>query len=186
MRAFRGKAKALPLDCVAAAMLSGKDMLLNARAREALTPLLLACGEYLPVRLDGLDYQWFNCTAMVDIADQDRIEGGRSKYLLEPPECWHSISRWAFHPDRVATAPAIFTVPQWSFYLMCTNVLRRAVEAHDLLADEHRRQGRAPGHAGTTGRPRGRARRAGPGNRVADAVMSLDPRRSQPDRVSCF
>ena len=129
----RGKAKVLPVDCVAAAMVSGADMLLSARARQMLASLLLPCGEYLPMRLDGLDYQLFNCTTLVDVADQERIEGGRSKYLLEPPDCWDSITRWAFHPERLPDAPAVFTVPQRRGTLMCTDVLREAVEAHDLL-----------------------------------------------------
>ncbi len=128
-----GYAKVLPLDCVASALGAGQDMLLNARAREALAQLLLPCGEYLPVQLDGLDYCCFNCTTVVDVADQDRIEGERSKYLIEPPNCWKSITRWSFHPERVAIAPAAFTVPQKRRVLMCTDVLRQAVEAHDLL-----------------------------------------------------
>ena len=33
----------------------------------------------------------------------------------------------------MATAPAVFTVPQERRTLMCTDVLRQAVEAHDLL-----------------------------------------------------
>ena len=129
----RGKARVLPVDCVSAAMVSGSDMLLSARAREALAPLLLPCGEYLPVQLDGLDYRWFNCTALVDVADQDRIEGRRSEHRQVPPDCWRRITRWAFHPERLVNAPAIFTVPQLQRILMCTDVLREAVEAHDLL-----------------------------------------------------
>ena len=129
----RGKAKVLPLDCVGALMNFHHGMLFGACAREALAPLLLPCGEYLPVQLDGLDYCWFNCTTMIDIADQDGIEGelweGDTR---EAPDCWKSITRWSFHPERVATAPAVFTVPQRET-LMCTDVLRRAVEAHDLL-----------------------------------------------------
>ncbi len=109
-------------------------MLLGARAREALVPLLLPCGEYLPVKLEALDYCWFNCTTMIDIADQDGIEGelweGDTR---EAPDRWKSITRWSFHPERVATAPAVFTVPQKRRILMCTDVLRQAVEAHDPL-----------------------------------------------------
>ncbi len=33
----------------------------------------------------------------------------------------------------MATAPAVFTVPQDWQIRMCTDVLRQAVEAHDLL-----------------------------------------------------
>ncbi len=136
----RGKAKVLPTDCVSACMVTAHDMLLSAHAREALAPLLLPFGEFLPVQLEGLavalealDYCWFNCTTMADIADQDRIEGERSKYRLEPPNCWNSITRWSFHLERVATAPVVFTVPQDQWTLMCTDMLRQAVEAHDLL-----------------------------------------------------
>ena len=129
----RGKAKTLPVDCVAAALGSGRDMLLNERAREALAPLLSPHGEYLPVQVDGLDYRIFSCTTLVDIADQDRIEGKRSPETYLPPGWWDSITRWSFHPERVATAPAVFTVPQRRWTLMCTDVLRQAVEAHDLL-----------------------------------------------------
>ncbi len=49
------RAKTLPLDCIAAALGSGRDMLLDEHAREALAPLLLPLGEYLPVEVDGLD-----------------------------------------------------------------------------------------------------------------------------------
>ncbi len=108
----RGKAKVLPVECVGAAAFSGGDMLLNQRARQMLAPLLLPCGEYLPVQLEGLDYHWFNCTTLADVADQDRIEGKRSAYRHVPPACWSRVTRWAFHPERVADAPAIFTVPQ--------------------------------------------------------------------------
>ena len=129
----RGKTKVLPVDCVAASMVSGADMLLSTRAREALAPLLLPCGECLPVELDGLDHRWFNCTTLIDVADQERIEGRRSEHRLVPPDCWRTITRWAFHPERLADAPAVFTVPQLQRILMCTDVLREAVEAHDLL-----------------------------------------------------
>ena len=128
-----GDARTLPVDCIAAAAFGSQAMLLSQRARAVLAPLLLPCGEYLPVRIDGSDYCWFNCTTLVDAADQDRIEGERSKHRHEPPDCWNTITRWAFHPDRLADTPAIFTVPQWSFHPMCTDVLREAVEAHDLL-----------------------------------------------------
>ena len=98
-----------------------------------MAPLLLPCGEYLPVQLDGLDYCWFNCTTMADIADQDLIEGKRATESYMPPGSWDCITRWSFHPERVAIAPAVFTVPQKRRPLMCTDVLRQAVEAHDLL-----------------------------------------------------
>ncbi len=71
----RGGPKVLPLDCVGAVAFAGRSALLSARARELLAPLLLPCGEYLPVQLDGLDYCWFNCTTVADIANQDGIEG---------------------------------------------------------------------------------------------------------------
>ena len=125
--------KVLPLDCIGAAAFAGHGALLSARARELLAPLLLPCGEYLPVQLDGLDYCWFNCTTMVDIADQDLIEGKRATESYMSPGSWDCITRWSFHPERVATAPAVFTVPQKRRPLMCTDVLRQAVEAHDLL-----------------------------------------------------
>ena len=129
----RGGPKVLPLDCVGAAAFAGHGALLSARARELLAPLLLPCGEYLPVQLDGLDYCWFNCTTMVDIADQDRIEGKHATESSMPPGSWDRITRWSFHLERVVTAPAVFTVPQKRRTLMCTDVLRQAVEAHDLL-----------------------------------------------------
>ena len=129
----RGRARVLPLDCIASALSPGLDMLLNARARKSLAPLLLACGEYLPVLLQDLDYCCFNCTVLIDVADQERIEGRRSKYRDVPPDCWDHITRWSFHAERLPDVPAIFTVPQRSFQLMCTDALREAVEAHDLL-----------------------------------------------------
>ncbi len=128
----RGGPKVLPLDCVGAAAFAGHSALLGARARELLAPLLLPCGEYLPVRLDGLDYCWFNCTTVADIANQDGIEGELWEHDNELPSRWKEIDRWSFHPECVATAPTVFTVPQRGT-LMCTDVLRRAVEAHDLL-----------------------------------------------------
>ncbi len=156
-----------------------------------LAPLLLPCGEDLPVQLDGLDYCWFNCTAMVDIADQDRLEGKHATESSMPPGSWDRITRWSFHLERVVTAPAVFTVPQKRRTLMCTDVLRQAVEAHDLLgfrfdllwspenggveihsvlrrvrpADEHRGEGAAQGDAGATEGP--------PGKHATEAVMSL-------------
>ena len=133
LESSRGGAKVLPLDCVSAATFRSDSMLLNVRARELLAPLLLPCGEYLPVQLDGLDYCWFNCTTMIDIADQDGIEGElREGDAREAPDCWKSITRWSLHPERVATAPAVFIVPQRGTP-MCMDVLRQAVEAHDLL-----------------------------------------------------
>lgn len=129
----RGKAKVLPVDCVGSTVISAGDMLLNERAREALALLLLPCGEYLPVQVDGLDYQCFNCTTLVDVADQNLMEGERSTESSVLPGWWDRITRWAFHPKRVATAPVIFTVPQRRRMLMCTDVLRQAVEEHDLL-----------------------------------------------------
>ena len=70
---------------------------------------------------------------MIDIPGQDGIEGElREGDAREAPDCWKSITRWSVHPERVATAPAVFTVPQQGTP-MCTDVLRQAVEAHDLL-----------------------------------------------------
>ena len=132
----RGKVKVLSVDCVAAAMVSGADMLLNGRAREALAPLLLPCGEYLPVELDGLDHQWFNCTTLIDVADQERVEGRRSKYRPEPSDCWDRITRWAFHLERLVDVPLVFTVPQLQRILMCMDVLREAVEAGGVEIDD--------------------------------------------------
>lgn len=129
----RGGPKVLPLDCIGAAAFAGHGALLSTRARKLLAPLLLPCGEYLPVQLDGLDYCWFNCTTMADVADQDLIEGKRATESYMPPGSWDCITRWSFHPERVAIAPAVFTVPQKRRPLMCTDVLRQAVEAHDLL-----------------------------------------------------
>ncbi len=129
----RGKAKLLPLDCVGAIAFSSNSTLLSVRAREVLAALLLPCGEYLPVQLDGLDYCWFNCTTVADIADQDGIEGALWEEDGGLSTRWKEIDRWSFHPERVATAPAVFTVPQYQWTLMCTDVLRQAVEAHDLL-----------------------------------------------------
>ena len=191
----RGKAKVLPTDCISACMVTAHDMLLSAHAREALASLLLPLGEFLPVQMEGLavalealDYCWLNCTTMADIADQDRIEGERSEYRLEPPDCWNSITRWSFHPERVATAPAVFTVPQDQWTLMCTDVLaaggggvrsvglpvRPAVVAGEWgrddrqlaqpvlwrarKAEKHCRQRTPQGDAGATERPRGEAR----------------------------
>ena len=129
----RGRAKVLPTDCIASGLSSRLDMLLNRRARETLAPLLLPYGEYLPVQIDGLDYCCFSCTTVVDVADQDRIEGRLATESYVPPGWWDHITRWSFHPKRLADAPAVFTVPQRRRIRMCTDVLRNAVEAHDLL-----------------------------------------------------
>ncbi len=130
----RGKAKVLPLDCVGALLDFGHGFLLGARAREVLAPMLLPCGEHLPVQIDGSDYCWFNCTTVADIADQDGIQGEFwEDKTRETLTCWKSITRWSFHPGRVATAPAVFTVPQDSGTMMCTDLLRQAVETYDLL-----------------------------------------------------
>ncbi len=130
----RGGPKVLPLDCIGAAAFAGHGALLSARARELLAPLLLPCGEYLPVQLDGLDYCWFNCTTVADIA---RSGWHRGRALRSMTVSFRIVgktsTRWSFHPERVATAPAVFTVPQQRRTLMCTDVLRQAVEAHDLL-----------------------------------------------------
>ena len=110
-----GRARTLPLDCISAALGSGRDMLLNAHARATLAPLLLPCGDYLPVQVAGLDYQIFNCTAEADVADDDRIEGKHCEIDGETSDRWNEIDRWSFHPQRVAAAPAVFTVPQVRF-----------------------------------------------------------------------
>ncbi|MCQ8278700.1 hypothetical protein NFI95_09570 [Acetobacteraceae bacterium KSS8] len=126
----RNQARALPLDAVRLALGPEHNLLLSARARALLSPLLLPNGRFLPVRWEGHDYAIFECTALADVADPGGIEGERSEYR---PGCWTRVDRWSFHPDRLATAPAIFTVPQDPFIRMCTDVFRDAVAAHDLL-----------------------------------------------------
>ncbi len=131
------KEEIVPVDCLCSATPPGRGFLLNKRAREALAPLLLPCGEYLPVRFGHFDYQWFNCTTMIDAADQERIEGKHDASPYLPPGTWAKISRWAFHSDRLADAPVIFGVPQErATLLLCTDVLKQAVEEHDLLGFE--------------------------------------------------
>ena len=131
------KEEIVPVDCLCSATPPGRGFLLNKRAREALAPLLLPCGEYLPVRFGHFDYQWFNCTTMIDAADQERIEGKQYDSPPALPGRWLKITRWAFHADRLAGAPVIFGVPQRrAGMLLCTDVLKQAVEEHDLLGFE--------------------------------------------------
>jgi len=125
----------VPVDCVCSATLAGRGLLLNRRAREALGELLAPCGEFLPVRLGSFDYQWFNCTVEIDAVDQEKIQG-----VQAPPPAlpgyWRRITRWAFRPEALAQPPAIFGLPRTISRLLCTDVLKSAVERADLLGFE--------------------------------------------------
>jgi hypothetical protein len=125
----------VPVDCVCSAVTPGRGLLLNRRAREALGELLSPCGEFLPVRLGRYDYQWFNCTVTVDAIDQEKMEGAPAKPPV-PPGSWRNITRWAFKPEALAQPSVIFGLPRQRPNLLCTDVLKSAVEGADLLGFE--------------------------------------------------
>jgi len=125
----------VPVDCVCSATTPGRGLLLNRRAREALGKLLSPCGEFLPVRLGSFDYQWFNCTVEIDAVDQEKIEGVPAEPPV-PPRYWMEITRWAFKPEALTQPPVIFGLPRHRPVLLCTDVLKSAVERADLLGFE--------------------------------------------------
>jgi hypothetical protein len=125
----------VPVDCVCSAITPGRGLLLNRRAREAIGELLASCGEFLPVRLGSFDYQWFNCTVQIDAVDHEKIEGVQAAPPA-PPGHWRRITRWAFKPEALVQPPAIFGLPRDRPTLLCTDVLKAAVERADLLGFE--------------------------------------------------
>ena len=113
-------------------------LLLDRRAREELGLSLEPCGEFLPIVLGGYDYCWFNCHASVDAGDWERTEGeGRRSNPRH--SVFRTIRRYEFLADRLAVAPAIFRLECGGLDLLCTDLLKDAVERADLtgFAFEH-------------------------------------------------
>lgn len=96
------------LDCVQ--MVSGGEFcLLSERSRSVLAPLFAGCGEFLPVRLQGRAYWWFNCLVFADcLSDAGRLLDwdAPGRFFEEAPGVM------PFDAGRLAAAPAVFRVPQ--------------------------------------------------------------------------
>lgn len=98
----------LLLDCIH--MLSGGEFaLLSERARAALGPLFEGHGEFLPLRLVGRSYWWFNCSSKLDCfhdAGRGFNWAAPDRFFFEPAPAW------PFDATRITDAPAVFRVPQ--------------------------------------------------------------------------
>ncbi len=124
----------LPVDCLP--MNTGSDgPILSDYARMVLEDLLLPAGEFWPVQVLGHQYWWFNCLASLDAldlartdADWDEVEGEWGSFR------WISVPRTLeFQADVVASAPAIFRVPEFpQGVLFGGEELSRAISEYDL------------------------------------------------------
>jgi len=130
---YRKKLYTMWVDCLASVVPNGTDILLNRRARDLLSPLLLKSGELLPVYLDSQDYHWFNCVTFLDgVVDNANTKGSRFK--CGDVEVWDRVTDWAFYADRLTTAPAIFRVPEDPFRrLFCSDALVNKIRSSDLI-----------------------------------------------------
>lgn len=122
------------VDCLE--LISGNDgPILSEFARDRLDTLLSPSGEFLPVSVMGRRYWWFNCVATVEALDRKETDCDWSVVDGD----WGSFSwitttrRLAFQPSRIASAPAMFRVPEYpQGVLFATEALTRAVEHHEL------------------------------------------------------
>ncbi len=129
---FRKKLYTIWVDCLASSLPNGNDMLLNVRARAALGSWLEQSGELLPVRFDGQDYCWFNCLVNLDgLVNNSETQGER--YSYGDYKGWQHVTRWFFIEEMLASAPAIFRVPEGNSRLFCTDVLADAIRSSDLI-----------------------------------------------------
>ncbi len=104
-------------------------------ARAKLDALLSPAGEFLPIRVCGRPYWWFNCLVAVEALDRDQTEADWG--LVEGD--WGSF-RWitstrrlAFDPARLAAVPAMFRIPEYpQGVLFATRGLEEAVEQNEL------------------------------------------------------
>lgn len=131
------------LDCVH--MLSGGEFaLLSERARSVLEPLLGEHGEFLPVRLLGHVYWWFNCLTVADCLSSD----ARGMDWASPARFFEPVSEWPFDGERVVAGPVVFRVPNVPVgELFVRDEIVAAVEAHELLGFDLRRVWPSTGHA---------------------------------------
>ena len=104
----------LPVDCLA--MNTGSDgPVLSSYARDVLEEALISAGEVWPVRVLKHRYWWFNCLACVDALDAERTDADWDEVEGEQgPFRWISAPRrLEFRTDAVASAPAVFRVPEF-------------------------------------------------------------------------
>lgn len=97
------------VDCVH--MLSGGEFaLLSERAVRVVRPFFQDWGEFLPMRLLGRAYWWFNCLAVFYGLDESAalIDWDGAERFFAPGRTW------PFDTKRVAAAPPVFRVPQSS------------------------------------------------------------------------
>ena len=118
------------LDCVH--MLSGGEFaLLSERARAVLEPFLSGLGEFLPLRLMGRVYWWFNCLARHECLDDAGLAfdwAAADRFFFEP------VAAWPFDASRIQDAPAVFRVPQVPVgELFVRDEVAAAVAAHGLV-----------------------------------------------------
>lgn len=90
----------VPTDCP---NFNSRHLMLSARAVRALSPLIAAHGEFLPVRVPGGDYAIFNCFTELDALDEAATEGRRA-----PSGFLTHIRRYALRAEALADLPPIF------------------------------------------------------------------------------
>lgn len=129
-----GAGEFIAADCLE--LNSGTDgLILSDFALDRLDALLRPAGEFWPVKVVGRRYWWFNCLACVEALDRERTDADWSQVGGE----WGSF-RWitttrrlAFDRDRVASAPALFRVPEYpQGVLFGTEALSGAVRESEL------------------------------------------------------
>ena len=124
----------LPVDCLP--MNTGCDgPILSGFAQDALAGLIGPAGEFWPVGVLGFRYWWFNCLATVDALDADSTDAewsavdgdwGEFRWITAP-------RRLAFRSVHVASAPAMFRVPEFpQGVLFVGDAVEQAVRLHGL------------------------------------------------------
>lgn len=109
-----GEPDFIEVDCFG--LNTGSDgFVVSEHAMGAVERSLAPLGEFLPVRVLGHRYFWFNCLARVDALDRGTTEAEWG--LVEG--AWGSF-RWitttrrlSFVPERVADAPMLFRIPEY-------------------------------------------------------------------------
>lgn len=124
----------LAVDCLG--LNAGSDgLILSDYAREALEVTLSTAGELLPVKLLGRRHWWFNCLAAANAldcaltdADWEVVQGdwGEFRWIVTP-------RRLAFVPEVVASAPAVFRIPEFPQGVLFSGVeFAEKVSSHGL------------------------------------------------------
>ena len=109
---------------------NGSDLILNAKAKQALGNVLASLGEFLPLVGACKDYWMFNSATRIGnaIIDPDNT---RSAYFDDGS--WERLEQLAFNSNAEKLAPCLFTIEiDRGANLYCSDVFKALIEKNGL------------------------------------------------------